>query len=113
GSIERSALWLTDLATPGLWLEAPRSLGIHPSDNIPMLRAMSRDSLVQHGARADTTAGLMDLMDRAMPQIPEIRVPTLVLFGAHEEVLPKSAVSGFLARVPAHGVRVALYPDGY
>jgi len=113
GSIERSALWVTRTAIPGLWLTAPPGLNIHPSNNIEMLRAMSRDSLVQMGARADTTAGLMDLMDQAGERVSRISLPTLVLYGAHEEVLPHSAVTGFLSRVPARNVRVALYPHGY
>jgi alpha-beta hydrolase superfamily lysophospholipase len=78
-----------------------------------MLRAMGRDSLVQFGARADTTAGLMDLMDQAGQNVRDIRMPTLVLFGAHEEVLPEAAVTSFLKQLPAKNVRVALYPYGY
>jgi alpha-beta hydrolase superfamily lysophospholipase len=78
-----------------------------------MLRQMSRDSLVQMGARADTTAGLMDLMDLASDEVGNIHLPTLVLYGAHEEVLPPSAVKAFLARVPATNVRVVYYPKGY
>jgi alpha-beta hydrolase superfamily lysophospholipase len=113
GAVERSLLTLATLTVPGLWLEAPRGLGIHPSNNIPMLRAMARDSLVQTGARADTTAGLMDLMDAALPRVDLIRQPTLVLFGAHEEILPKDAVRDFLNRLPARDVTVALYPSGY
>ncbi len=113
GSIERSALWIAELATPGLWLEPPRRLDIHPSDNIPMLRAMARDSLVQRGARADTTAGLMDLMDEAAGDVSGIRMPALVLFGGHEEVLPNAGVTAFLSHLPAKNVRVAYYPKGY
>jgi len=113
GSIERSALLVTRTAWPGLWLTPPPGLHIQPSDNIPMLREMSRDSLVQMGARADTTAGLMDLMDEAGDAIGHIRLPTLVLYGAHEEVLPHTAVKAFLDRVPPKNVRVAFYPKGY
>jgi alpha-beta hydrolase superfamily lysophospholipase len=113
GSFERSALWLAGLAAPGLWLEPPRGLGIHPSDNIEMLRAMGRDSLVQGGARVDTTAGLMDIMDRALVDEARLGPPTLALFGAHEEVLPHAAVAAFLARLPDRDMRVAIYPEGY
>jgi len=113
GSIERSALWITRTAMPGLWLTPPPGLHIHPSDNIPMLREMSRDSLVQMGARADTTAGLMDLMDLAGNAVSRARLPTLVLYGAHEEVLPHTAVTTFLDRVPTNNARVAFYPKGY
>ncbi len=100
GTIERTALWFTELAIPGLWLTAPPGLHIHPSDNVEMLRAMGRDSLVQFGARADTTAGLMDLMDKAGGEVGQIHLPTLVLFGEHEEILPHRAVTAF-------------YPTGY
>jgi acylglycerol lipase len=113
GSIERSALLITRIALPGLWLTPPPGLHIQPSDNIPMLREMSHDSLVQMGARADTTAGLMDLMDLAGDEVSQIHLPTLVLYGAHEEILPHTAVTGFLERVPARNVRVAFYPKGY
>lgn len=113
GAIERAALGIVQHTVPGLWLEAPRGLNIHPSDNIGMLRAMGRESLVQFGARADTTAGLMDLMDQAGESVSDIRMPTLVLFGAHEEVLPEAAVTFFLKHLPAKNVRVALYPGGY
>ena len=78
-----------------------------------MLRAMSRDSLIQGGARVDTTAGLMDLMDRALADEPRIKLPVLALFGAHEEVLPHEAVAAFLARLPGSNARVAVYPHGY
>jgi alpha-beta hydrolase superfamily lysophospholipase len=113
GTIERSALWIAEMTVPGLWLSAPPGLHIRPSDNIEMLRALGRDSLVQLGARADTTAGLMDLMDQAGNAVSRIRLPTLVLFGAHEEVLPRSAVMSFLAHLPEGPIRVALYPNGF
>jgi alpha-beta hydrolase superfamily lysophospholipase len=113
GLVERSALSIATFAIPNLWLEAPRGLDIHPSNNIAMLRAMARDSLVQKGARADTTAGLMDLMDDALGAAGRLRLPTLVLYGAHEEVLPQAAVKGLLARLPTAGVTAAEYPNGY
>jgi alpha-beta hydrolase superfamily lysophospholipase len=113
GSIERSALWATNLTWPGLWLKPPRGLHITPSDNIEMLRALARDSLIQQGARVDTTAGLMDLMDRAGDNVRNIHIPTLVLFGAHDEILPHAGIEAFLARLPTENVRVAIYPQGY
>jgi alpha-beta hydrolase superfamily lysophospholipase len=113
GSVERSALWVANLTVPSLWLEPPRGLGIHPSNNIEMLRAMARDSLVQRGARADTTAGLMDLMDLAGGAVKDISKPTLVLFGTHEEVLPHKAVTALLGHLPTGSARVAVYPKGY
>jgi alpha-beta hydrolase superfamily lysophospholipase len=112
GAVERSALWVTNLTIPNLWLEPPRGLNIWPSDNVPMLRALAQDSLVWKGARADAVAGLMDLMDRAQADAPRLRLPVLALFGQHDQVLPKSAIDTFIARLPA-SARVAAYPEGY
>ena len=36
-----------------------------------------------------------------------------MLFGAHDEVLPKAGITMFLGRLPTKGVRVAVYPEGY
>jgi alpha-beta hydrolase superfamily lysophospholipase len=113
GTIERSALWATKLTWPGLWLTPPRGLHIAPSDNIEMLRALARDSLIQQGARVDTTAGLMTLMDQAGGNVRDIHIPTLVLFGAHDEILPHAGIERFLTKLPTENVRVAIYPRGY
>jgi alpha-beta hydrolase superfamily lysophospholipase len=52
-------------------------------------------------------------MDDAGASVRDIKLPTLVLFGAHEEVLPDAAVDSFLKHLPATHVRVAYYPEGY
>ena len=50
---------------PGLTLTG-RGFEIKPSDNIAMLRALSRDPLVIKETRVDTIYGLVDLMDAAL-----------------------------------------------
>lgn len=112
--LPRAALWLANAFVPGLVLEAPRELGIRPSDNEEMLRAMGRDPLVIKGSRVDTLAGLTDLMGRGLDAARRLRVPALVLYGAHEQVLPPLPVETAmeaLAADPRH--RVAVYPDGW
>ncbi len=110
--IERLALWLAVAVTPGMTLTG-EALDIVPSDNIEMLIALGRDPLVIKETRTDAIGGLVDLMDAGRAAAPWLRVPTLVLFGDNEEVLPPESVDALLARLPSAGRRVAFYPDGY
>lgn len=114
GFFPRVALWVSYTLLPGMTMTAPKELNIRPSDNIAMLRALSRDPLVIKGSRVDALHGLTDLMDEALAACGRTSVPTLALYGAHEEVLPPEpvarAITAFRAR-PNH--TVALYPDGY
>ena len=63
--LPRLALWGGVRLMPGLTVTG-RGLEIKPSDNIPMLRALSRDPLVIKETRVDTIYGLVDLMDAAL-----------------------------------------------
>ena len=63
--LPRLALWAAVRVAPGLTLTG-RGLEIKPSDNIAMLRALSRDPLVIKETRVDTIYGLVDLMDAAL-----------------------------------------------
>ena len=93
-----------------------RGLRILASDNIPMLRALARDPLVLKGARVDMVFGLVDLMDGALAAAPRLEAPTLLLYGAHDAIVPRPALEGFVAQLPAdpgHRRRLAYYPRGY
>lgn len=90
--------------------------GLHvvASDNIDMLRGLSRDPWVIKATRVDAIYGLVDLMDEAMDHIPRLRVPTLVLIGARDEIIPKEPLQRMLERLPPGlPTRVAHYPQGY
>ncbi|WP_298375295.1 alpha/beta hydrolase [Azospirillum sp.] len=114
GALPRAALWLSNAVVPGMVVHPPRDLGIEPSDNLPMLRALGRDPLVIKGARIDALAGLTDLMDEALAACRRLDAPALILYGAHEQVLPPRPVERALAAFEASGRHVvAVYPDGY
>lgn len=114
GFFPRAALWVTYNLVPGMVVHAPKDLDIQPSDNIPMLRALGRDPLVIKGARVDALEGLTDLMGTALAACPRLEVPSLVLYGAHEQVLPPKPVERALKDFEAGGRHVvAVYPDGY
>jgi alpha-beta hydrolase superfamily lysophospholipase len=99
---------------PGLKLTGD-GIRIRPSDNIQMLRAMSRDPLVIKATRVDALSGITELMDRAQEAAPRLRTPTLLLYGEHDEVIPRKAFCRFLTRLPDgdSGPRLVLYARGW
>jgi acylglycerol lipase len=73
--------------TPPRWLTSK----VSPSDNREELIAMGRDPLMIWGARSDTLFGLVTTMDHAADDVGKTGVPTLYLYGAHDQIIPKKA----------------------
>jgi alpha-beta hydrolase superfamily lysophospholipase len=98
---------------PG-WRLTGEGLGVRPSDNIEMLRGLGRDPLVIKATRIDALAGLADLMDHALQHASQLRLPTLVLYGDHDEVIPREPILRMLDRLPRTAQhRTAFYPHGH
>jgi len=118
-TLQRAALWVSYRTVPWLRLTAPRELKIRPSDNIEMLRALSRDPLVIKGTRVDAVEGLVQLMSRAAASASSLPVPALVLYGRNEQVIPRAPIEKVLAALPRtlpNGkgrVTVGIYDQGY
>jgi alpha-beta hydrolase superfamily lysophospholipase len=113
--VPRVALWIGVRLVPGLTLTG-QSLHILASDNIPMLRALGRDPLVIKETRVDTIWGLVNLMDAALAAAPRLRPPMLLIYGAHDEIIPKRAMRRFVRELPPQprGRRsFAYYRHGY
>ena len=113
--LPRLALWAGVRLMPGLTVTG-RGLEIKPSDNIAMLRALSRDPLVIKETRVDTIYGLVDLMDAALDSAPLLDVPLLVMYGAKDEIVPKTPIRRFVGSLPPecrHRAKLAWYKDGY
>lgn len=110
-ALYRAVLWLGAHLTP--WNEVTASgLNIVPSDNIEMLRALSRDPLVIKQTRIDAVYGLVGLMDDALQAADAISTPTLVLYGAKDEVVPKAPTVRMLEAMNGNK-RIMIYPNGY
>ncbi|MBU6445155.1 MAG: alpha/beta hydrolase [Alphaproteobacteria bacterium] len=109
----RLALWLSAHVTPWLHVSG-EGLHIWPSDNIAMLRKLSRDPLYQHSARADQVYGLVNLMDaaRAAPKHLADPPPILFLYGAHDQVIPAKPYKEVIAAL-GNNAEVHRYPNGY
>jgi len=89
-------------------------LGFLPSDNLEVLRGLGRDPQVIKATRIDAIYGLVDLMDEAMARVDRIDLPTLVLIGERDEIIPKEPMQRLLQRLPRRlTTRVATYTDGY
>jgi acylglycerol lipase len=113
--LPKVALWAGVRIFPSVALSG-QSLQIMPSDNMPMLRAFSGDPLVIKETRVDAVYGLVDLMDAALVAAPRLDVPLLVLYGAHDEVIPPAAIRTFVEHLPANPAqsrRLSYYPQGW
>jgi len=112
---QRAALWLSAHTVP--WLRVSgRGLGIKPSDNTEMLRALGRDPLVIKETRIDTIWGLANLMDAAFAAAPKLEARALILYGANDEVVPKDPTVEMIRRLPPAArarQRVAMYEEGF
>ena len=109
----RAALWLSAHAVP--WMHVTgEGLHIQASDNIPMLRELSKDPLFQHSARADQVYGLVNLMDaaRKAPGKLSSAPPILLLYGAKDQVIP-AAPTEDVAKALGARAEVDRYDNGW
>ncbi len=112
---QTSALWLSAHTVPGVTLTG-RGLKIVASDNIEMLMALGRDPLVIKETRIDAIYGLTDLMDAALEASRTLALPTLILYGDKDEIIPREPTERMLARLPEAGKarrKVVFYENGY
>ena len=110
----RTLLWLaanltgSKVYTPPSWLTSK----ITPTDNREELIAMGRDPLMIWGARSDALYGLVRLMDDAAESIGRDQVPTLYLYGANDDIIPrKAALKAAKGLLPSD--RSAYYDRGH
>lgn len=111
---QRGLLTLFTHTAPWLKLTG-KGLNIRPSDNIEVLKGLSRDPWVIKGTRVDALSGLADLMDEALAsghRLSNRRV--LLLYGERDEIIPKPPMRRFMASLRfAEHVRVGIYAEGY
>ncbi|MDD1638611.1 MAG: alpha/beta hydrolase [Methylococcaceae bacterium] len=108
-------LWTLSHSLPWLTLTG-EGVGVMPSDNIEMLRALGRDPWVIKATRVETIYGLTDLMDEAFNSASLLRGNTLMLYGEKDEIIPKKPTYEFLQKFLATDATkktVAFYQKGY
>lgn len=107
----RASLWVFAHTWPQKTLTG-EELHVLPSDNIPMLRKLVADPLTIKKSRVDAIYGLVKLMNDASKKISDIHVPILLLYGAHDQVIPPPPIRAALEKISSD-VTVAYYPKGY
>ncbi|MDW8323200.1 MAG: alpha/beta fold hydrolase [Burkholderiales bacterium] len=110
---QRGLLWLAAHTFPGATV-SPRGLSIRPTDNEAALKKLREDAQVIKQTRVEALWGLADLMDAATAVTRLPPAPTLILYGARDEVIRRGPVCAWLAGL-AHGPqhRLAVYPQGW
>jgi acylglycerol lipase len=110
----RVALWFAARLAPGA-KPSGRGFGVQASDNIDLLRQNAKDPLFIKDTRIDSIYGVTNLMDDALEAAARVRVPTLYLYGEHDQLIPKRPTREAIRRMAQNGapLRVAYYPKGW
>lgn len=106
----KMTLWLGAHVMPGKTLSGGR-LQIWPSDNIEMLREISKDPLMIRETRIDAVYGLVTLMDDGFDGAPQMPVRTLVVYGLKDEIIPRRPVLYAADKLPDG--QLIEYDNGY
>jgi alpha-beta hydrolase superfamily lysophospholipase len=108
----RAPLWFLVHTIPWYPMTG-EGLNLRPTDNIQAWREMSRDPRVIKQTRVDAIYGLTQLMDEAARAVPQIRVPTLLLYGCKDDFVRKWMVSWVAEHARAETLDVRVYADRY
>ncbi len=109
----RVSLWLSAHIRPDWIVVPPRGVSVTPTDNREKLLEMWNDPFVLKRTRIDSVYGVVSIMEEADRMIEGLppAVPTLLLYGARDEVIPEAGVRRAVSRLPDH-VRTAYYDRG-
>ncbi len=111
----RTALWISAHIAP-FWELTGSGLHIWPTDNMAVLRDMSRDPLMIKSTRTDAIYGLVQLMDDAYTNASRItQTPVLLCYGDKDQIIPSAAtkyVEHVLVAADSN-VKVKSYAYGY
>ena len=113
GVFPRATLWLGARTIPWFPLTG-RGLRIQASDNIPMLRRLGADPLIIKQTRVDAVKGLVDTMDEAIAAPTALRIPSLILYGTRDELIPRKPTFDMIRALPRDvNHRPAVYRSGW
>ena len=108
----RSGAWTLAATLPETRWTGGGIIEIQPTDNPEALRRVMGDPRHFGDPSSRELYGLVLLMDRAAAAAPSVRIPTLTLMGAHDEVLRPSRVRQVHERIPGAAGFIH-YPDGW
>ena len=108
----RMFAWSAALVVPEKRFSGEGVVRIQASDNIELLRALGRDPNYLSPPSGREIFGLVRVSDMAARSAAAARVPSLLLLGAKDEIVPNRRVRRVYDRVPGPR-RVIEYPDGW
>ena len=108
------ALRLMGGLSPGLIVRTPAGVRPKLTDNDAFLALQEADPLHMRENRVDQLTGVVTVMEHADERIAHLPpgVPTLISYGARDEVIPVAGPQRVAPKLPAH-VRTVYYPQGY
>ncbi len=110
--VMRAGLWMMGHLLP--WASSGRSpVPIRASDNRAALEALFKDPLTLRTARFDTLTGLVKLMSTAQDAAARLPPPALFLYGAHDQLVPKTAMLAVWRTVPPGVARFCYFRNGW
>ena len=112
----RAGLWAAARLMGPKTVEPPAFAvrNIRASDNTLELIRNGRDPQSILSTRFDSMHGLVDLMEAASMRLGAIKKPTLLLYGAHDQIVRKGPMRLALERAGERpNLRTAYYPNGW
>lgn len=117
--LHRLVLWVAAHQLPSISLTG-KGLKILASDNMEMLIALSKDPLIIKQTRVDAVYGLVQLMDKAHANITQVKLPTLLMYGHNDQIVPPIALGSVMYQLqqkPESPIRqhmkIAYYDRGW
>jgi acylglycerol lipase len=109
-----ASLWTSAHMRPDWIVVPPKGVRITPTDNNEKLREMWLDPNVLKTTRIDSVYGVVSIMEAADAKISKLpeSIPTLLTYGAKDEVIPSNGVQRAARKLPSH-VKTAYYAKGY
>lgn len=112
----RAGLWTAARAMGARAVTAPHFItrDIRASDNVLELVRNGRDPESIIATRFDTLSGLVDLMETASVRLGAVSAPTLLLYGAHDQIIEPKPMRRALERAGHRpGLRTGWYANGW
>lgn len=114
--VNRLALWAGGRLLGSREIEPPSFAVRHvrATDNVVELLRNGSDPRFILDTRIDALHGLVSLMEEGFTGLGNVRVPTLLAYGAHDMIVPRKAMRNTLQRAgEREGFITAYYPDGW
>ena len=112
----RASLWAAARLMGARSVEPPEWAvrDIRATDNLMELIANGNDPGFIRSTRFDALSGLVDLMESATVKLGRVKGPTILMYGAHDQVITRRPMRRALERAgEPPNLRTAWYPDGW